>query len=141
MWEIAFRMMKKHPLLGIGVDNFRLLHGSYLNDIGLWDSNHASHNLFVEILVSAGILGAMPFVIFIFMWFHSMLKRILNMNNVKNCQIALALFLSVLSVLIHGIVDYFLWRTVIYCMFWITLGASWRYILLTEPENKYDYRA
>ena len=60
LWRAAAAMFAAHPLLGVGPDNFRLLHGGFAG-LSNPDPRMHSNNMYLEILVGSGLLGAVAF--------------------------------------------------------------------------------
>jgi putative inorganic carbon (HCO3(-)) transporter len=63
IWTIAFRVVKAHPLLGVGNDNFILVENRYVNQPGAIQALYVvnqpkvAHNTFLESLADLGIPG------------------------------------------------------------------------------------
>src|SRR5262245_11677055 len=58
LWSAALRLFAAHPVLGVGPDNFRLLYGPYAG-VRNPDNRTHSNNMYLEMLVGAGLLGAL----------------------------------------------------------------------------------
>jgi O-antigen ligase len=65
-WQ-AFR---ESPLLGLGLDNFRYISDRYLPTI----TQQLPHNLWIQLLVHTGLVGALGFLGMIVSWFGIMLR-------------------------------------------------------------------
>jgi O-antigen ligase len=68
-WTIAWRIFLDHPLLGIGLDNFRLLEGRFtllpgsLNHVHLVaETPEVVHNTYLQLLTETGVLGLIGFL-------------------------------------------------------------------------------
>jgi len=109
LWQVALAMIRKHPVFGVGPDNFRLLYGRYFGTYS-WDTRIRSNNLYLELLSGSGFVG---FAAFVFMMLA--LKR-----NAIVPAIAIGIFM------IHGVFDVFLMTTPIYFAYWILLGLAHR---------------
>jgi O-antigen ligase len=63
IWTVALRVVKAHPLLGVGTDNFILVESRYIGRPGLVNANFlivepkVAHNTYLESLVDLGIPG------------------------------------------------------------------------------------
>jgi O-antigen ligase len=64
IWQIAWRVIKAHPVLGVGNDNFILVEGRYLNQPGsitganfIVDTPKLTHNAYLEAATDLGIPG------------------------------------------------------------------------------------
>jgi O-antigen ligase len=64
IWTIAWRVIKAHPVLGVGNDNFILVEGQYVNEPGsitganfIVDTPKLTHNAYLEALADLGVPG------------------------------------------------------------------------------------
>lgn len=68
LWQVALRVFRAHPLLGVGTNNFILVEGQYVNEPGAVNSFYVvtspkvAHDAFMEALVDTGIPGLLSFV-------------------------------------------------------------------------------
>jgi hypothetical protein len=118
LWQVAWQLLSRHPLLGIGLDNFRLLYGRELGQTG-WNETIHSNSWYVETLVSLGLSGSLPF----FGWLVLMtldIWRTLRESPVSIWQTAIAA--GILAFFIHGLLDYFLLFNATALLFWILIG-------------------
>jgi O-antigen ligase len=102
-------MFAERPILGVGMDNFRLLFRRQ-DGVTDWDKNIRANSLYIELLVGSGLAGLLAFGVM--------------MGTVRwrldAASVALGVFL------IHGLVDVFLMTTPIYFAFWFLLGQAGR---------------
>lgn len=118
LWRAAWQLWRGRPLLGIGLDNFRLLYGRPL-EYGSWNTHIHSNNWYIETAVSAGLLGSLPF--FLLLAFFVMDGwRVLRRPGASVWQAAVAA--GLLAYLIHGLLDYFLLFNATGLLFWLLLG-------------------
>jgi O-antigen ligase len=65
IWTVAWRVIKAHPVLGVGMGNFILVEGRYVNQPGaieadyVVDQPHVAHDVFVESLADLGVPGVL----------------------------------------------------------------------------------
>ena len=132
LWAIALQLIAEHPLIGIGLDNYRLTYSSYLTDDPLpgtaLDQTIHSNNWYLETLVSVGVLGAVPFALWLVALLWSII-RLLRRPNVDALQVASAA--GLLAFIIHGLLDYFLLFNATALLFWTT-AALW---LIFDYDN------
>jgi len=107
LWAAAVDMIVRHPLLGNGPDNFRLLYGR-IYGVDSWDTTVRSNSLYLELLTGSGLAGLTAFAFVI--------------GTVRRKAGAPALAIGFL--LLHGFVDDFLMTTPIYFGFWILLAQA-----------------
>lgn len=120
LWKVASRIILSHPILGIGPGNFQHVYGQYLG-FERWDEHTHTNSLYFEILVSMGIVGAVPFALFVWSCL-SLCFDLLLPGRKSGDGLSLGVSLAVLAFLVHGLVDYFLPFTPTYVIFWLTLG-------------------
>jgi O-antigen ligase len=64
-WEVALRMLRSHPVFGVGYENFGVLYKQY----AYWDQNAPvvpyPHNTYLWILLMGGIVAFIPFFSFL----------------------------------------------------------------------------
>lgn len=132
LWTIAMQLIAQHPLLGIGLDNYRLTYSRYLtNDPQpgtALDRTIHSNNWYLETLVSVGLLGTAPFALWLLALLWSII-RLLRRPRVDALQVAAAA--GLLAFIIHGLLDYFLLFNATALLFWTT-AALW---LIFDYDN------
>lgn len=111
MWETSLNLIKKNPVLGIGIGNFKPAFVEYMNDHNIklpgnkMRHDHP-HNLFLFIAVEQGIISLL---IFIYMYYKSYLIAFANINVdhkvTKNSMYGLILIGQLSSLFIHSLVD------------------------------------
>ncbi len=120
LWRVAWELGQARPLWGIGLDNFRLRYGELLGSAN-WNESIHSNNWYIETAVSAGLLGALPFLLWLALLAWDIVRRLM--------QPAASLWLAatgagILAFLIHGLLDYFLLFNATGLLFWL-LVALW----------------
>jgi O-antigen ligase len=123
LWAAALQLWRGRPLLGIGPDVFRHVYGPLLG-LSSWDDRIHTNNLYLEVLVGAGILGFAAFLALIGAALLSGMRALASATVTPQawwaalgCGVALAAFL------IHGLLDMFLEYTATYLLFWSLIGA------------------
>ncbi len=118
LWRAAGQLWRERPLLGVGLDNFRLLYGRSLGAES-WNTTIHSNNWYVETLVSAGLLGSVPFFLLLAL-LATDIVRVLRRPGATVWQAAVAA--GLLAFLIHGLLDYFLLFNTTGLLFWLLMG-------------------
>jgi hypothetical protein len=118
LWLLGLQMIGERPLFGIGLDNFRLIYGQRLGQPYADDTVH-TNNLYLEILVSLGIVGMIPFVVWSGILLLDLL-RTLRRPDVTMWQAALAA--GLLTFYIHGFFDFFMMFYATGLLFWLLAG-------------------
>lgn len=123
LWTIALNLIAGNPLSGIGLDNYRLVYGRSLPPEqlpgGNWNTSVHTNNWYLEMLVSLGILGSLPFFIWLALLGIDLWKR-LRLPAVTVWQAATAT--GLLAFFIHGLLDYFLLFNATALLFWLLVG-------------------
>lgn len=127
LWKIALRLFALHPLTGIGLDNFRLIYGRFLDTTTLppgtaWNDTIHTNNWYLETLASLGIIGSLPFFFWL-AWLLSDLARTLRGMAFSEAALGLtAVTTGLLAYLIHGLLDYFMLFNATALLFWLLIG-------------------
>jgi hypothetical protein len=119
LWRAAIRMIARHPLTGVGPDNFRLSYGDYAG-IANADSRVHSNNMYLEVLAGTGLLGGLAFV-----WLAWRVSgRVLALCLHGDLTLGAGVAAAAVAIAAHGIVDAFLGFTATYILIAITLGLT-----------------
>lgn len=133
LWPLAGRMWFEQPLFGIGLDNFRLLYGPYQGQEH-WNDTVTTNNWYIETLVSLGVVGAIPFFIWLVLLVGNLFRGLrIGSRSIWTMAIATALF----AYLIHGLLDYFLLFYNNGLLFWLMVGF-WVANQALESDNPVD---
>ncbi len=68
IWTVAWRVVRAHPVLGVGTDNFILVEGQYVGQPGIVlatytiNNPRVAHNAYLEALADLGVPGLITFV-------------------------------------------------------------------------------
>lgn len=118
LWRVAAAEFQEHLLLGIGLDNFRLTYGEALGE-EVWNESVHTNSWYIEMLVSLGLLGSLPFFIWLVALLFDLARR-LRRPDVTIWHMALAA--AVISFCIHGLLDYFLLFNDTGLLYWLLIG-------------------
>ncbi len=101
-WRVALRIVREHPLLGVGLGNFGMAYGPE-QDIDAGDVRNA-HSVLLQNLCEVGIPGFLLFVAFwgYFLW--RALQRLRDRSTPLDLS-QVALIVSLLAFLIHATID------------------------------------
>ncbi len=120
LWSATFKIVKHHLLTGIGFNNFPFVYPHYITG-PVTRVYLAPHNMYFEVLVSSGILGLIAFIIMI-IW---LLKRGLSImtDSLKQGDWkSVSIVLSFVMILIHSLVDSFLFSASGDFVIWTSIG-------------------
>ncbi len=121
VWISCLKMLKDNLLIGIGPGNstFRLAYGLYM--ITGFDAL-AAYNIFLETAIEMGILGGFLFISIFFLAF----LKLHYLFWQKKSAFALAVFISLMGLLTHGMVDTVFFRPQIFVPFWFLIASIGR---------------
>jgi O-antigen ligase/lipoprotein NlpI len=101
MWENALELTKAHPVLGVGLGNYRIESIPYeKTKQDDYEVSLHTHNDFLEIMSETGIVNGLIYLSLFVAIFFINLKRILKSNDENTRIIAL---ITLLLVIIYGI--------------------------------------
>ncbi len=121
LWGAAARMLRDHPILGIGPDNFRLTYASYAG-LRRNDTRVHSNNMYIEVLVGGGIVAALVF--------FNLAGRAAGVcvdalrRSGTRGTVAMGVVAACLAIAVHGCVDSFLSFAPTYILFSLTVGLA-----------------
>ncbi|MBK9053707.1 MAG: O-antigen ligase family protein [Chloroflexi bacterium] len=118
LWRVAGQLWWERPWLGIGFDNFRLIYGDRLN-ARLWNNTVHTNNWYLEMIVSLGLLGSIPF----FLWLLGLnLDMLKHARRPERSMWQIALAAAVFTFMVHGLLDFFLLFNTTGLLFWLLVG-------------------
>src|SRR4051794_21370729 len=72
LWSVAWQADKDHPILGVGLNNFRVVSADYVRKPGtlhfvdlIAEKPHVVHNMYLQMFTETGIVGVGAFLFFI----------------------------------------------------------------------------
>jgi hypothetical protein len=121
----AWKIFMLQPLWGVGFSNFAEVKFLYKFPL-LWDPYRvcSAHNIYFELLVSLGFVGALAFILLVRVKMQS-LRNILRLEaDAPMRGLILGVLGSISAFLIHGFVDSFLANPITLWMLAILLGMA-----------------
>jgi len=118
-WTIALKIFAAHPILGSGLDSYRVANTFYDPQNGTFLVEHA-HNDYLQILSDTGILGFACIVAFVVLLFRDGIKNISGSANGLGQSIAIGALAGCLGIAIHSFFDFPL-RTPANALFFLLL--------------------
>jgi Ig-like domain from next to BRCA1 gene len=122
LWRLAAQLIGERPLLGIGLDNFRLVYGRLL-DADSWNKTIHTNNWYLEFLVGGGLLASLPFFAWI-IWESVAAWHLLRRPAIDPWLVAI--LAGLLAYLVHGLLDFFLLFNSTGLLFWLLVGLWWQ---------------
>jgi O-antigen ligase len=135
LWRVALAMFIDHPITGVGPDGFRNLYGRYAG-VKDWKKNIYTNNSYIEMFTNLGLLGGLSFLWLAGLSLWNCGSRILDIGSNRSALLnrsssvwflGVGATASLVAFFAHGMVDYFLFSTPIYVIFWFLLAASARW--------------
>lgn len=144
IWDISISMIKDHPILGIGYENFSINYPKYIaNNPNLLIGDDYlplhPHNIFLKMQTELGILGSILFIIFIIITVITLYKLIKSTKNNIHRSVMIGILTSYLTFLFMNLLDcYINTSKVIITMFTILAFANHYKINSTSLVKKYN---
>ncbi len=123
LWSATLRMLRDHPLFGAGLSGFTERLGPY------WNANHIDrfidpHNIVLNFWSETGLLGVVAFgwiliTAFLLSW------RGWRRSSADWQPIHFGVFLALVAVVIHGLIDVPYFKNDLSLEFWTLLGFTW----------------
>lgn len=127
--EQSFQLVKKHPLLGVGISNYTLAVRNEIDpDLKSWDYQPV-HNIYLLVLTELGIVGFIVFLWLIWIIVKKFIIYNLEFRSVPifNIQYSISIFAVMIAILIIGFFDHYFWTLHFGIMvFWLMLGLGSR---------------
>jgi len=116
-WKETVKIIKQHPLAGVGVGNFSL------------KETRTAHNSYLQIWAEMGILGLLSWLMIIFVFIKRGVKNLYS----RNSYYSLGILMSGLSFLFYNLIDFSFFISQSAFLFWIVLGFT----VGNEDSGKY----
>lgn len=117
-WVASIRMVKDHPLTGLGWRRFGSLYQLY--KLPPANISHYSHNIFLQITAESGILGLLGFLSILVIFLRNGLKDI--RTNSEQQGLKIGLFCGGCAFLLHNLIDLSFYFGQVSFFWWIILG-------------------
>ena len=116
----GYEVWKINPFIGTGVKSFNLsCSEAYKTNNNLLCAPH-THNIYLELLVNTGIIGALIFVIYIFCYLKWIKNVLINKNNSIYLYLLIILICELFPLRSYGSI----FQTVNGSMFWYLLALT-----------------
>jgi len=108
LWGIAWDFFTGSPLLGVGWGNFSALYGSYVADIPWIPAGvFAAHSIYLQLLSETGLVGFGAFSLLVLRVVRQAGRQLRCSVRTFDKVLAFGVLGAVLTVLLHGFVDFF----------------------------------
>ncbi len=120
LWLSSLEMVRDHPLLGIGLDNFAYVYQTYLRDGAVAEPNLSHpHNWILHVWLELGILGLVAFCWLVVRFWFSTREALTKTESpwlIAGAAGAMA------DVLVHGFIDNSYFLVDLAFVFWLCLA-------------------
>jgi O-antigen ligase len=118
LWLSSLQMLRDHPLLGIGLDNFAYLYGQFYVRAGAVAEPNLSHphNWVLHVWLELGLVGLIAFV-----W---LLVRFWKAALSSNGWLVAGAMGAMADMLVHGLIDNSYFLVDLAFVFWLTLALA-----------------
>jgi len=123
--ESSWHMFLDHPLLGVGVGNWREQYDNVYGVNNIEKHIDSPHNIFLQELNEAGIIGLSGLLALFGFQYHYLLKsaRADIKSGMPKLQWSFAILLTYTVVLVHGQVDYIFFQRSYQMFYWLLWGV------------------
>jgi O-antigen ligase len=135
----GLEMIKQHPILGVGVNNYSSNYLDYAKSLGLAPSasERAAHNLYLEVAAETGLVGLSVFLVFL----GTMAKNIIDSwKKLRGTRDDLARMVAAIGA---GILGYLAASVFIHSAypryFWLLVGIAFSIPNIVKNELKEDH--
>lgn len=115
VWRVSYVLIKKHPVLGIGLGRFKEVYNQTIAFVHFppinWIQLHP-HNLFLALWLNMGVLGLLSFLLILYLFFKKLVVH------------QYYLISAMLAMLVHGVLDTTYFKNDLSALFWIIMGLA-----------------
>lgn len=120
IWESAFNMFKDHPLLGVGLgqykDNYQK---KYILKKAKYKKLTHAHNNVMQMLAENGIVGCAGFLTLVFYIFGKNISDFIK----RRCPYSLIIASSTFALFVQGLTEYNFGNSAVMKSYWLLLGC------------------
>lgn len=143
MWQTTLNIIKDHPLIGVGVNTYRLNYQNYQGEfltrypeyITYLGSAESPHNQYLETAAEQGIIGLLLFLWINITFYKSGINTLRSDYQLKEKMFAIGIMAGVTAILIHGLVEFPLNLVPNAMLYWLYLG------FIMAIQNKQEVRS
>jgi len=123
--ESSWHMFLNHPLLGVGVGNWREQYDTVYGVDNIEKHMDSPHNIFLQELNEAGIIGLSGFLALLgFQYCHLLKSAHADIkSSLPKLQWPFAILITYMVTLVHGQVDYIFFQRTYQMFYWLLWGV------------------
>ncbi|WP_069651041.1 O-antigen ligase family protein [Caloranaerobacter ferrireducens] len=137
-YQDAFKIIKDNFLFGTGGGGWVTLYQAYQSYM-YWTTQ--AHNYFLQMWIEIGFIGLVLFIIFIFYLSYFTYKAYKNLKEDNNRILAVSVYVSVISILIHAFMDFDLSLSAMSFMLWALIGILAQNITYTVSFSTFKEKS
>jgi putative inorganic carbon (HCO3(-)) transporter len=122
LWSVALQMLRDHPIFGAGLSGFATALGPYWNKTNI-DRFTYPHNIVLNFWTETGLLGLAAFAWLLIAGLVLSWRGYRRMSGQWRV-IHLGVFLALVAVIAHGLVDVPYWKNDLSLEFWAILSLT-----------------
>lgn len=125
IWEGALNMLRDHPFVGVGPDNFLSHYRDHYMLPDAWREPNLSHphNLLLDFWLRLGLMGFAAGVWLLYRYFSLGIRLYVRIRHTEHRALVAALLASMVCFVTHGLVDNSLFLVDLALLFWLSCGA------------------
>jgi O-antigen ligase len=123
LWRTTLHMLRDHPIFGAGLSGFAQTLEPYWNGT-VHDRLIYPHNILLNFWTETGILGVIAFGWILVQAFRTSWRG-WRRGDPDWRPVHLGVFLALIAVVVHGLVDVPYWKNDLSFEFWMLLGLTW----------------
>jgi O-antigen ligase len=123
LWKAGWQMVKTHPLLGVGSRRFGEFGREYY-ELSYDQIGKNSHNTYIEVIATSGLLGLLPFLLMIRAMIRELRTRLSGPGHGGLDAIRRAALISLTAILVRGLLDAKPWDWSLYVICSIAIATA-----------------
>lgn len=122
LWKRALDVVEAKPWTGTGINTYNVAHEKYDKEQNWRVRGYYAHNGYLQLTAEIGLPGIFFFLLFLFMFFHRILKGLRTIRNSPEEYARLGLLTGLLAFLIYAVADNNLQSPPSLMFFWFSAG-------------------
>jgi len=124
LWQSAVNMVRDHPFLGVGLDNFLYKYPDYALGEVAWREPALSHphNLVLDFWLSTGLLGLVAMLWLLGLFFAVSWRLYRSRGGPLDRALLVGAMASMVDLVVHGLIDNSYFLVDLAAIFWLNLA-------------------
>ena len=139
IWHAALRMFYHSPVVGFGPGTFRryfpLFRPEHFGKRGVGLCTLLAHSEYLEVAVETGMLGLVPFALFLGLWYQATRRTLENADGAAPPGPLPAVFAGTVALLVHAAGSVNTRYPTCRLILWVMLGLAAAYWREAEPDG------